>query len=265
MRVALMNGCAQKALDPKINEATIRLLNRIGVEVVVAKGAGCCGALTHHMGKVDASHASAAANIRAWVSEMNRNGLDHVVINTSGCGTTVKDYGFMFREDTKLAADAATIAGIACDITELLEKLAPKRAMDLPPLRVAYHSACSMQHGQKLTTLPMTLLSGLGFETLPVPESHICCGSAGTYNLLQPELAGQLQARKVANIESISPDVIAAGNLGCMIQIGSATETPVVHTVELIDWATGGPVPLALQHFPKAARQAQDYIIEPAA
>lgn len=246
LRVALLNGCAQKALDPNINETTVRLLNRLGVEVVVARGAGCCGALTHHLGKTDASHASAAANIRAWIKERDSVGLDHVVINTSGCGTTVKDYAFMFREDPNLADAAQTISDITCDITELLAKLQPKSTIDLPNLKVAYHSACSMQHGQKLTTLPMTLLQELGFEAMPVPESHICCGSAGTYNLLQPEMAGQLQARKVANIESTAPDVIAAGNLGCMIQIGSATDIPMVHTVELIDWATGGPVPEAL-------------------
>ena len=265
MRVALLNGCAQKALDPKINESTIRLLNRLGVEVVVAKGAGCCGALTHHLGKVDASHASAAANIHAWKQEIDGAGLDHIVINTSGCGTTVKDYGFMFREDSVLAADAAEISARACDITELLEKLQPERKVDIPPLRVAYHSACSMQHGQKITATPISLLTQVGFETMSVPESHVCCGSAGTYNLLQPELAGRLQARKVANIESLSPQVIAAGNLGCMIQIGAATELPVVHTVELIDWATGGPVPDALKDLAKPHRQPADFIIDSAA
>jgi len=265
MRVALLNGCAQKALDPQINEATVRLLNRLGVEVIVAKGAGCCGALSHHMGKIDASHASAAANIRAWKQEIDSAGLDHVVINTSGCGTTVKDYGFMYRNDPNLAEDAANISSIACDVTELLDKLQPERQADIPKLRVAYHSACSMQHGQKITTTPLTLLNGVGFDTVSVPESHICCGSAGTYNLLQPELAGRLQARKVANIESLSPQVIAAGNLGCMIQIGSATDIPVVHTVELIDWATGGPVPKALKDLAKPSRQAADFIINTAA
>ncbi len=265
MRVALMTGCAQKALDPNINEATVRLLTRLGCDVVVAEGAGCCGALTHHMGKTDASHASAAANIRAWMKEKNGDGLDHVVINTSGCGTTVKDYGFMFREDGELAADAATISGLAADITEVLEKLAPKPTIDVPPLRVAYHSACSMQHGQKLSTLPPRLIESLGFAVEAVPESHICCGSAGTYNLLQPELATRLQARKVANIESLAPDLIAAGNLGCMIQIGQATEIPVVHTVELADWATGGPKPAALTNVAARQRQPDDYIIDTAA
>ncbi|MBU2533112.1 MAG: glycolate oxidase subunit GlcF [Alphaproteobacteria bacterium] len=265
MRVALLNGCAQKVLDPKVNESTIRLLNRLGVEVVVAEGAGCCGALTHHLGKVGASHASAAANIRAWKREIDSDGLDHVVINTSGCGTTVKDYGHMFRNDPGLAQDAAQISAIACDVSELLAKFKPTAVPGIPQLRVAYHSACSMQHGQKITSAPFTILNGVGFETLAVPESHICCGSAGTYNLLQPELANRLQARKVENIESLSPDVIAAGNLGCMIQISAATRIPVVHTVELVDWATGGPKPDALAGLPAPKRQPSDFIRDDAA
>ncbi|MDP2085390.1 MAG: glycolate oxidase subunit GlcF [Gemmobacter sp.] len=244
MRVALMTGCAQKALNTDINDATIRLLRRLGVEVVVAKGAGCCGALTHHMGKSDLSHGSAAANIRAWMAEKHASGLDHIVINTSGCGTTVKDYGHMFRTDP-LAADAAVVAGMALDISELLAKLglpqgAPKG------MRVAYHAACSLQHGQQVKSAPKDLLKRAGFEVVEPADSHLCCGSAGTYNLLQPEISGQLKARKVATLEARKPDIIAAGNIGCMMQIGSGTGVPVVHTVELLDWATGGPKPRAL-------------------
>jgi glycolate oxidase iron-sulfur subunit len=244
MRVALMTGCAQKALNTDINDATIRLLRRLGVEVVVAKGAGCCGALTHHMGKSDLSHGSAAANIRAWMAEKHASGLDHIVINTSGCGTTVKDYGHMFRTDP-LAADAAVVAGMALDISELLAKLglpqgAPKG------MRVAYHAACSLQHGQQVKSAPKDLLKRAGFEVVEPADSHLCCGSAGTYNLLQPEISGQLKARKVATLEAKKPDIIAAGNIGCMMQIGSGTGVPVVHTVELLDWATGGPKPRAL-------------------
>ncbi len=243
-RVALMTGCAQKALNTDINDATIRLLRRLGCEVVVAKGAGCCGALTHHMGKTDLSHGSAAANIRAWMAEKSGQGLDAIVINTSGCGTTVKDYGHMFRTDP-LAADAAEIAGLAVDISELLERIglpegAPKG------LRVAYHAACSLQHGQQVKTAPKTLLKRVGFEVVEPADSHLCCGSAGTYNLLQPEISAQLKARKVQTLEAKSPDIIAAGNIGCMMQIGSATGVPVVHTVELLDWATGGPKPRGL-------------------
>ena len=243
MRVALMTGCAQKVLDPAINASTIRLLTRHGVEVVIAKGAGCCGALTHHMGETKSSHASAADNIDAWYREIDGKGLDYVVINTSGCGTTVKDYGHMFSDDPKMAPRASHIASIARDITEVVRELDLQADNEPKPLKIAYHSACSMQHGQRITQLPMQLLKSVGFDVVGIPESHLCCGSAGTYNLLQPELAGQLQQRKIKNIRSVSPDIVAAGNIGCMIQISGGMEIPVVHTVELLDWATGGPMP----------------------
>ncbi|WP_319545705.1 glycolate oxidase subunit GlcF [Ruegeria conchae] len=243
-RVALMTGCAQKALNTDINDATIRLLTRLGCEVVVAEGAGCCGALTHHMGKTGESHASAATNIRAWSHEMDGDGLDAIVINTSGCGTTVKDYGHMFRNDP-LAADAARVSALAMDISELLVQLELPFS-DKKELVVAYHAACSLQHGQKVTTHPKSLLKSAGFTVLEPTNSHLCCGSAGTYNLMQPEISSQLKQRKVNSLEARNPDVIAAGNIGCMMQIGSGTNTPVVHTVELLDWATGGPKPRAL-------------------
>ncbi len=243
MRVALMTGCAQKALNTDINDATIRLLTRLGCEVVVARGQGCCGALTHHMGKEAQAHASAAANIRAFMAEVPQ-GLDAIVINTSGCGTTVKDYGHMFRNDPQ-AADAATVAGLAMDISEVLTKLtipegAPKG------IRVAYHAACSLQHGQQIKTLPKDLLKRAGFTVVEPADSHLCCGSAGTYNLLQPAISAELKDRKVRTLMAKTPDVIAAGNIGCMMQIGSAAGVPVVHTVELLDWATGGPRPSAM-------------------
>ncbi len=244
MRVALMTGCAQKALNTDINDATIRLLTRLGCEVVVAKGQGCCGALTHHMGKAALAHGSAAANIRAFMAEKAAGGLDAVVINTSGCGTTVKDYGHMFRLGP-LAADAATVAGLALDVSEVLVKIGLPQG-SAKGLRVAYHAACSLQHGQQIKTAPKDLLKRVGFEVVEPADSHLCCGSAGTYNLLQPEISAQLQARKVQTLEAKKPDVIAAGNIGCMMQIGSATGVPVVHTVELLDWATGGPKPRAL-------------------
>ena len=244
LRVALMTGCAQKALNTDINDATIRLLTRFGCEVVVAEGAGCCGALTHHMGREGDSHAAAAANIRAWCREIDGEGLDAIVINTSGCGTTVKDYGHMFRNDP-LAADAARVSALALDISELLMRL------DLPEgpdqgLVVAYHAACSLQHGQKVKTQPKTLLKRAGFAVVEPADSHLCCGSAGTYNLMQPAISAALKTRKIRTLEAKSPDIIAAGNIGCMIQIGSGTQLPVVHMVELLDWATGGPKPPAL-------------------
>ncbi|WP_159729701.1 glycolate oxidase subunit GlcF [Methylosinus sp. Ce-a6] len=244
MRVALLNGCAQTVLDPKIHEATVRLLTRLGVEVVVAEGAGCCGALPHHLGKAAQSHELARRNIEAWTREIERGGLDHIVIDTSGCGTTVKDYGHMFRDDPALAEKSARIAAMARDVTEIVAALDFAASVDVGGLRIAYHSACSLQHGQKIADLPMELLRRAGFDVVPVPESHICCGSAGTYNLLQGELASALRERKVANIELVAPQAIAAGNLGCMIQIGQGTTIPILHTVQLLDWASGGDNPL---------------------
>lgn len=265
MRVALMTGCAQKALNTDINDATIRLLTRLGAEVVVAEGAGCCGALTHHMGKTTESHATAAKNIRAWAAEMDNGGLDAIVINTSGCGTTVKDYGHMFRNEP-LADDAARVAGIARDISEVLVELTGGDWQASPEwsdvrstpratggMVVAYHAACSLQHGQQIKTHPKTLLKKAGFTIVEPKDSHLCCGSAGTYNLMQPEISQQLKALKVKTLEAKNPDVIAAGNIGCMMQIGSASSVPIVHSVELLDWAWGGPKPpaLARNHVPK--------------
>ncbi len=243
-RVALMTGCAQKALNTDINDATIRLLTRLGCEVVVAEGAGCCGALTHHMGKSDESHATAAKNIRAWAREMDGDGLDAIVINTSGCGTTVKDYGHMFR-DSDLAGDATRVSEKAMDISEVLMQLDMPKGAD-QGLTIAYHAACSLQHGQQIKTFPKDLLKRAGYTVVEPADSHLCCGSAGTYNLMQPEISGQLKTRKVRTLEAKNPDIIAAGNIGCMMQIGSGTDIPIVHTVELLDWATGGPRPAAL-------------------
>lgn len=244
-RVALLVGCAQRALNTDINDATIRLLRRHGCEVVIPRGMGCCGALSHHMGRVSESHAMAAANIRALMAEIDGAGLDAVVINTSGCGTTVKDYGHMFAEDP-LADEAAKVAALARDITELMVDLGLEGAGQAQPLRVAYHAACSLQHGQQVRAAPKELLAKAGFTVLEPRDSHICCGSAGTYNLMQPEISGQLKRHKVETLEALAPQIISAGNIGCMMQIGSGTGVPVVHTAELLDWATGGPRPRAI-------------------
>jgi glycolate oxidase iron-sulfur subunit len=250
-RVALLTGCAQPVLDPRINDATVRLLTRHGVEVVLPRGEGCCGALVHHMGKEEAGLAFARTNVDAWTAEIEGKGLDAIIITASGCGTTIKDYGHMLKDDPSYAAKAARVSALAKDITEYLATLTlnPTRETGLT---VAYHSACSMQHGQKITDTPKVLLRAAGFKVKDVPEAHICCGSAGVYNILQPEIAGQLRERKVRNIERTKPDVIAAGNIGCMTQIGKGTGIPIVHTAELLDWATGGPEPEAL-----AARSGQ--------
>ncbi len=254
-RLALMTGCAQRALEPEINAATIRLLTRLGYDVVIAKGIGCCGALVHHMGKTAESHQTAARNITAWHREIAGEGLDAVIINTSGCGTTVKDYGYMMREEP-LAAEAAAVSAITYDISEFLDRIGLGQATRALPLRVAYHAACSLQHGQKVTGAPKALLRAAGFEVVEPVEGHLCCGSAGTYNLLQPEIAKELRDRKVANLARTRPEVIAAGNIGCIMQIGAAAEVPVVHTVQLLDWATGGPQPEALDNVIAGRRES---------
>jgi glycolate dehydrogenase iron-sulfur subunit len=242
-RVALLQGCAQQVLAPRINQAAINLLTRHGVEVVLVKDEQCCGALTHHLGRDDDALARARANIAAWLKEVEGDGLDAILVTTSGCGTVIKDYGFMLREDRDFAAAAAKISALARDITEYLGSIELRPVQQQSDLVIAYHSACSLQHGQKITHAPKELLSKNGFVVKDVPESHLCCGSAGTYNILQPDIANRLRDRKVANIAKVKPDMIAAGNIGCMMQIAGGTSVPVVHTVELLDWATGGPRP----------------------
>ena len=246
-RVALLTGCANEALNPSITQATIRLLNRHGVEVVVAPDAGCCGSLEHHLGREGGAFAKARANIDAWTREIEGEGLDAILITISGCGTTVKDYGFMLRTDPVFAAQAAKVSGLTRDISEYLAtlRIAPPAAPS--NMTVAFHSACSLQHGQRVHQEPKALLAACGFAVKEIPEAHLCCGSAGTYNILQPDIAGRLRDRKIANIVRTGPDIIAAGNIGCIAQIASGTAIPVVHPVELIDWATGGPVPEQLK------------------
>ncbi len=243
-RVAILTGCAQRVLDPEINMATIRLLTRHGAEVVIAEGMGCCGALTHHMGREEEARASARANIVAWGREIAGEGLDAIVINTSGCGTVVKDYGHLFAGQPE-EAEAKAVGALAKDLSEVMAGLGMEGAAP-KGLRVAYHAACSLQHGQRVRDQPKALLRAAGFEVVEPRDSHLCCGSAGTYNLIQPEISGKLRDRKVATLEELAPDVIVAGNIGCLTQIGSGTGVPVAHTAELLDWATGGPKPRAL-------------------
>ncbi len=242
-RVALLTGCAQQVLAPSINEATIRLLTRMGLDVVVTKDQGCCGALDHHMGHHDPAMRLARANIAAWHAEIEGEGLDAIVVNASGCGTTVKDYGFMFRaEPGDWPAKAEAVASRAKDISEVLLEFgyAPRR--EAPGLTVAYHAACSLQHGQKITAAPKDLLKRAGFTVKEPAEGHLCCGSAGTYNLLQPEISGRLRARKLENLERTRADIVASGNIGCITQLAGGA-MPTVHTVELLDWMAGGPEP----------------------
>ena len=248
-RVALLTGCVQRVISPEINESTIRLLNRHNVEVVVLPKIDCCGSLNHHLGKKELAHSSFIKNIELWYNEYLKNGLDAIISNTSGCGTTLKDYGHIFRNDKELKKKANKISELTKDITEYLEenlKLRIKNSNE-KQYKIAYHSACSMQHGQKIHEQPKNLIKKTGNIVLDVPEGHICCGSAGTYNILHQKMADSLLKNKVKNIEKISPDFISTGNIGCMTQIGSGTKIPIVHTVEVIDWLTGGPKPNKLK------------------
>jgi glycolate oxidase iron-sulfur subunit len=246
-RVALLDTCVDQVLAPEINAAAVRVLTRHGVEVVRPPAAGCCGALVHHLGRERESLRAARRNVDAWTREVEGDGLDAILVTASGCGTTVKDYGFMLRDDPAYATKAQRIAGLAKDISEYLVTLMLEQPVRDSGLVVAYHAACSLQHGQKVVRAPKALLTRTGFTIRDVPEGHICCGSAGTYNMLQPRIARRLATRKAANIARVSPDIIATGNIGCMTQIATATAIPVVHTVQLVDWATGGPLPERLR------------------
>ncbi|WP_347270904.1 glycolate oxidase subunit GlcF [Rhizorhabdus histidinilytica] len=244
-RVALLQGCAEPVLKPEVRAATIRLLGRLGYQAVLAPGEGCCGALVHHMGREEAARDAARRNVDAWSRQIEADGLDAILITASGCGTTIKDYGFLLRDDPVYADRAARVSALAKDVSEFLDTL------DLPAgdgrgLTVAYHPACSLQHGQKITEAPKRLLARMGYRVKTPAEAHLCCGSAGTYNILQPELAGKLGDRKAAAIDRLGADVIATGNIGCAMQIGMRSATPLAHVVELVDWASGGPAPESL-------------------
>ena len=245
-RVALLTGCAQSVLDPGINEATVRLLTRLGYEVAVPQGEGCCGSLVHHMGRAEQALAQARNNVDAWTREIECGSLDAVLITASGCGTTIKDYGFMLRLDPAYAGKAARVSALAKDVTEFLATIDLPMPENAAGLTVAYHSACSMQHGQKITRQPKDLLRRAGFRVVEPREGHLCCGSAGTYNIMQPEIATRLRDRKVRNLAATGAEVVATGNIGCMTQIADRAGMPVVHTVELLDWAWGGPKPAAI-------------------
>jgi glycolate oxidase iron-sulfur subunit len=214
----------------------------------------------HHLGKEAAAIAMAKRNVDAWSRVIERDGepVDAVVINASGCGTVVKDYGHLLRFEAEYAERAAKIAGMTRDVAEFLASYdmgPPKRWSSL---RVAYHSACSMQHGQRIIDEPRKLLRNAGFSVMEVPEGHLCCGSAGTYNILQPEIASELRDRKVGHIRSLRPDVVAAGNIGCITQLAGGMDVPMAHTVELLDWAYGGPVPRGLEALSRHAHDVPE-------
>ena len=250
-RVALLTGCVQRVISPQINEATIRLLNRHGIEVIVSNRINCCGSLTHHLGKSETAKETFKKNILIWYDEYLKNGLDAIISNTSGCGTTLKDYGFIFRSDNDLKKKAKKISELTKDISEYLDENVKlnfiKGSEDKRTYKIAYHSACSMQHGQKIHDVPKNLIKKTGNQVFEIPDGHICCGSAGTYNLLQNDIAEKLLENKISNINKVQPEIITTGNIGCITQISNGTKIPILHTVEIIDWYTGGPKPEILR------------------
>ena len=248
-RVALLTGCVQRVISPQINDATIEILNRHGVEVIVPKKVDCCGSLNHHLGKEELAHKSFINNINSWFKWYEEKNLDAILVTTSGCGTTLKDYGYIFRDhpDKELRRRAKMVSSLAKDVTEYLGKnIKLNYVKKDKKFTIAYHSACSMQHGQKIHSQPMDLLKKTGNEIVEIPDGHLCCGSAGTYNLLQDEMAAELLKRKVSNIDKVKPDFISTGNIGCMTQISSGTKIPIVHTIEILNWYTGGEKPTAI-------------------
>ena len=251
-RVALLTGCVQKVISPQINESTIRLLTRHNIEVVVPKNINCCGSLNHHLGKENLANNTFKRNILIWYDEYLKNGLDAIISNTSGCGTTLKDYGFIFREDKELKKKAKKISELTKDVTEYLDENVKlnfiSKTSNEKKYKIAYHSACSMQHGQKIHKEPINLIKKTGNEVFEIPDGHMCCGSAGTYNLLQNEIAKELLKNKILNIKKIKPHIISTGNIGCITQIANGTNIPILHTVEIIDWYTGGPKPQILKN-----------------
>ena len=248
-KVALLTGCVQRVISPQINDSTIDILNRHGVEVIVPKEITCCGSLNHHLGKEDLAHKSFVNNINFWIKCYEERNLDAILVTTSGCGTTLKDYGHIFRDDPDkdLRKKAKIISSLAKDVTEYLGKNIKLNFVEKDKkFKIAYHSACSMQHGQKLHNQPMNLLKKTGNEIVEIPDGHLCCGSAGTYNLLQGEMASELLVRKVSNIDKVKPDFISTGNIGCITQISSGTKIPILHTIEILNWYTGGEKPNAI-------------------
>jgi len=247
-RVLIQQGCAEPVLRPEYRRAAISLLNRAGYDVMFASGEGCCGALVQHMGKVADAKVAARRNVDAWMNEIKQRDVAAIIVTASGCGTTLKDYGHLLKDDPVYAEAAAKCASLARDINEFLMQIelpqaASERRAELSNLTVAYHAACSLQHGQAIGEQPKALLEKLGI-TVKVPvNAHLCCGSAGTYNIMQPELSGELAARKNSTLTALDADLVATTNIGCAVQMARVHAKPVVHVLELVDWATGGQRP----------------------
>ena len=250
-RVALLPGCTNDLIRPAINEATIALLTRMGIEVVVPPGLGCCGAIEHHLGEQAKAISSARRNVDVLSKFHDEMPLDAIIITASGCGSMLKDYAHLLRNEAGYAQRAKDIASLTHDVTQVLASTKITAPRQWSNIKVAYHSACSLEHGQRVIKEPRTLLKNAGYTVMEIEEGHLCCGSAGTYSLLQPMISKTLRTRKIDNIDRLEPDIIAAGNIGCINHMAAATKTPIVHTIELLNWAYGGDCPSELKHLEK--------------
>ncbi|NKB36819.1 MAG: glycolate oxidase subunit GlcF [Gammaproteobacteria bacterium] len=242
--VALLQGCAQQVIGKHINDATIRILNRSGFDVHILNENECCAAIEHHLGKEQRALERIKTNLKSWASQLPQ--FDALISNASGCGTMLKDYGHLLKSDPEYSSLASLVSGKTKDICEFLHENESLVFSTPRNNKITYQNPCSMQHGQRLSKQPLSLLEQAGYKIESLPDSHICCGSAGTYNILQSDLAEKLGQQKTQQLESTGADIIASGNLGCMTQLQQYSGLPLVHTIELLDWASSGPTPMAL-------------------
>ncbi len=247
-RIALLPGCSNDLLRPAINEAAIALLSRMGVEVIVPSGLGCCGAFEQNLGEREKAVRSARRNIDVLSRLHDETPLDAILTTASGCGTMLKDYARLLHNDEGYARRAQDIAGLARDVTQVLAAITLTAPRQWSDIKVAYHADCALEHGQKVTREPRSLLTKAGYTVLEVPEGHLCCGASGTTALLQPVMAEALRIRKLNNISKTEPDIIATGNIGCITHMAAHSPTPIIHVIELLNWAYGGDCPREIKH-----------------
>ena len=239
-KMLLLAGCVQPAMAPNINAATARVLDAAGIETMIAPQAGCCGAVRFHLGDQDGAKVQMRANIDAWWPHVENGNAEAIVMNASGCGVTVREYGDLLRDDPAYAAKAARISKLTRDLSELLAQLVPllRERLDVPDSVIAYHPPCTLQHGQQLRGGVETHLRALGFDVrIAARESHLCCGAAGTYSVLHPEISEPLRERKLHQLAQIEPACIISANMGCIVHLRAGTATPVLHWIELLDAA----------------------------
>ena len=242
-KALLLEGCVQPSMAPGVNAATVRVLDAVGIQAVIAPEAGCCGAVKFHLNDQQGALAQMRANIDAWWPRVGSDAVECIVLNASGCGAMVKEYGHHLQHDAQYAAKAARISALARDLSELLPDIAASlqgQLRNVPQGVVALQSPCTLQHGQRLRGGIEQHLRALGFDVRVAQEAHLCCGSAGTYSVLQPQLSQALRTRKLGHLQALGPSVIASANIGCITHLQSGTDTPVRHWVQVLDEALAG-------------------------